>query len=80
MSFNDVPIVTVGRNDYIINFLGMAKGVGVNRMESADLSEKRRQLWLWRKLLFIVISNNTGETMTRQQRYRKKQRKNPENI
>lgn len=44
MSFNDVPIVTVGRNDYIINFLGMAKGVGVNRMESADLSEKRRQL------------------------------------
>ena len=44
MSFNDVSIVTVGRNDCIINFLGMAKGVGVNRMESADLSEKSRQL------------------------------------
>ena len=44
MSFNDVLIVTAGRNDYRINFWGIAKCAAVNRTESADLSEKSNQL------------------------------------
>ena len=44
MSYNDVSIVIVGRNDYKMHFWGMRKNESINRMENADLSEKSRQL------------------------------------
>ena len=44
MCFNDVAIVTVGRNDYRIHFWFIAKGEAVNKMKNSDLSKKRGQL------------------------------------
>ena len=44
MSYNDVSIVIVGRNDYKMHFGGMSKNERIYRMKNADLSEKSRQL------------------------------------
>ena len=41
MSFNDVSIDTVERNDCRIHFWGMNKSEVINRMKNAGLSKKR---------------------------------------
>ena len=38
MSFNDVAIFTVRRNNYRIHFWGVAKSKAGNRMKNVDLS------------------------------------------
>ena len=45
MSFDDVAVVTVRKNDYRINFGGMATGEVGRRMINSDLRRKREQLW-----------------------------------
>lgn len=80
-SFNDLAIVTAGRNDYRIRLWGMTKSEAVSRMKNADLSEKSRQLLLRKKLLIILMTKNTPETMALQQRHREeKQIKSQTNI
>lgn len=44
MSLDGFAITTVGKNDYKVIFWFMIKTRAVNRMENADLSEKRGQL------------------------------------
>ena len=44
MNFNDVAIVTVKENDYIIHFLYMSKDEAINFLRNADLTEKSRTL------------------------------------
>ena len=48
MSFNDVAIVTIGRNDYRIHFWGINKKV-TNRMKNANVSEKSGQKMMIKK-------------------------------
>ena len=45
MSFDDAAIVSVGKNDYRINFEAMATGDVGRRMINSDLRKKREQLW-----------------------------------
>ena len=40
LSFNDIAIFIVRKNDYKINFWFISKSKPVNRMKNADLSEK----------------------------------------
>ena len=40
LSFNDIAIFIVRKNDYKINFWFINKSKPVNRMKNADLSEK----------------------------------------
>ena len=44
INFNDAMVVTVGRNDHMIDFWGM------NRMKNAVLSNKCRQLYRWKNV------------------------------
>ena len=44
MSFNDVAIVNVKRNEYKIHFWGMNKSGALNKMKNTGLSEKSGQL------------------------------------
>lgn len=43
-NFNDAVIAIVGRNEYMIHFVGIVKSENVIRVKNADLSEKNRQL------------------------------------
>ena len=43
MSFNDVAIVTNGRNNYRIQLWFMTKSEAVNTIKNADLNEKHGQ-------------------------------------
>ena len=45
LSFNDIAIFIVRKNDYKINFWFINKSKPVNRMKNADLSEKSCHLW-----------------------------------
>lgn len=65
VNFNDVAIVTIGENDCGIHFWFMAKSKALDIIKNADLSEKNGKLWLWKRLF---MSNNTPETMIKQQR------------
>ena len=60
-SFDDVAVVTLRGNGYRMNSWFMTKKEAVDKMKNADL------------ILFnVVMSNNTPETITKQQRYRQK--------
>ena len=72
MNFIYVAIATVGINDYRIHFLDITKSKTMNKMKNADLSKKSAQLWLWKKSVIIVLSNNTPENITK---HRKKKEK-----
>ena len=47
--FSGFAIVVVGRNNYKFHSWGMAKSEALNTMETANLSEKTKQLWIWKK-------------------------------
>ena len=76
-NLNDFATVTVKGNDYKVNFWFMAKSEAVDRMKNAYLSKKKQDKYKNKKIFIIVMSNNMPETMTKQQRYSKNQRKVP---
>ena len=45
MSFDEAAVLTVGQNDYILNFWSMTDGKAVSRMKYSDWIVKREQLW-----------------------------------
>ena len=75
MSFEGAAVVTAGKNNYRIYFWYRTKIEAANKMNNVDLSEKGRQQWLLKKLFIKVMSNNTPEIMTKQQKILKKQKK-----
>ena len=52
VSFNDVAIVTIGRNDYRIHFWGINKKA-MNRMKNANVSEKSGQKMMIKKYSYV---------------------------
>lgn len=50
MSFSDVLIVTVRRNDCRIHFEGVTKSGAMNKMKNAYLSEKKRITMIMKKM------------------------------
>ena len=44
MNFNDIPIVSIKGNDYIIHFLYMSKDEAISIMHNSSLNEKTRLL------------------------------------
>ena len=65
-SFDDVVIVTIGENDYKINFWFLSQSEAVNRMENSDLNEKIGN-YHDKKIYIIAMSNDTSEATTEQQ-------------
>ena len=59
MSFSDVLIVTVRRNDCRIHFEGVTKSGAMKKMKNAYLSEKKWITMIMKKneLLITVMSN-----------------------
>ena len=54
MSFDDVVIVTVERNDYQIHFWILTKGEAVSRMKNADFEVKKVDNYDYEKKLKII--------------------------
>ena len=74
MIFNDVVIVTIGKNDYRIHFWAMTNSQAVNRLKIPDPDEKSGQLWENKKLDIMVIKNIIPETVSRRKQYNEKKK------